>query len=409
MKVGIYCEFYDGNTIGGREYIAAVLCEWLTKRGNEVELIHHSLSLQSEDLAQRFGMRAEDFRLRYLPTRPRAKLFSPWRKLARIEWEKSFSAPYDLFIAVVHDVPLRCYAPHGVLMVLFPFVKPFGWWGDWRTFGFGRLFVWMTLHQWRYRFGWQARLASFGTKTSISKYSRHWTRRRWRVNSQVVYPPAEVSREEIQCGEKENLILAVGRFAITGVLKRQRELMLIFRQMVKADSLGWRFVCAGGIGGSPLEREYLEKVRRLGEGVGGEVYPGLPHAELQSLYQRAKIFWHAAGLGTDPRIHPELSEHYGIATVEAMFAGCVPVVINRGAQPEIVEHGVSGFLWNTREELQSYTGQIMADESLRERMSSAAKERAKTFSKARFESCIAEILPETGAEAVGRIVEGAGS
>jgi glycosyltransferase involved in cell wall biosynthesis len=67
-----------------------------------------------------------------------------------------------------------------------------------------------------------------------------------------------------------------------------------------------------------------------------------------------------------------------------MGAGCVPVVINKGGQPEIVEHGVSGFVWNTVEELKRYTSLLAEDECLWAKMSAAAQSRAQAFSRERF-------------------------
>lgn len=110
----------------------------------------------------------------------------------------------------------------------------------------------------------------------------------------------------------------------------------------------------------------------------------MPRDELKTLYAKAKIFWHAAGLGEDEHRAPELAEHFGITTVEAMAGGCVPVVIRKGGQPEIVEHGVSGFLWDTIEELHTYTQRLMSDEALRLKMSAAAFTRAQRFSRSRF-------------------------
>jgi glycosyltransferase involved in cell wall biosynthesis len=104
---------------------------------------------------------------------------------------------------------------------------------------------------------------------------------------------------------------------------------------------------------------------------------------VSDLYGRARLFWHAAGFGSADS-SPESSEHFGISTVEAMSAGAVPIVINKGGQPEIVEHGVSGFLWNTLDELREYTRLLAADEPLRLRMSNAARERAELFSRSRF-------------------------
>jgi len=67
-----------------------------------------------------------------------------------------------------------------------------------------------------------------------------------------------------------------------------------------------------------------------------------------------------------------------------MAAGCVPVVINKGGQREIVHHGVNGFHWETLEELKHYTEKLIKDASLRRTMSEAARARAKFFSRDAF-------------------------
>ena len=73
----------------------------------------------------------------------------------------------------------------------------------------------------------------------------------------------------------------------------------------------------------------------------------------------------AAGYGVDEAAYPQNLEHFGIVTVEAMSYGCVPVVINKGGQAEIVQHGVNGFLWNSLEELAEYTLLLAQNEPLR--------------------------------------------
>jgi glycosyltransferase involved in cell wall biosynthesis len=107
-------------------------------------------------------------------------------------------------------------------------------------------------------------------------------------------------------------------------------------------------------------------------------------AELKRAYERAKIFWHATGYGEDDLRRPDLAEHFGMATAEAMAAGCVPIVINRGGQREIVEHGVNGFLWDTVEELKEYTLRLTHDDRLLTRMSESARRRAQCFSRENF-------------------------
>ena len=73
--------------------------------------------------------------------------------------------------------------------------------------------------------------------------------------------------------------------------------------------------------------------------------------ELRSLFARASVYWHATGLGEDPELHPERMEHFGIATVEAMSAGAVPVAIGVAGQLEVFDDGVEGFHFHDLDEL----------------------------------------------------------
>ncbi|HEX5798193.1 MAG TPA: glycosyltransferase [Candidatus Saccharimonadales bacterium] len=79
------------------------------------------------------------------------------------------------------------------------------------------------------------------------------------------------------------------------------------------------------------------------------------YSELKSLFNKAFIYWHATGYGSDPDEYPEKQEHFGITTVEAMSAGCIPVVIDSAGQQETVSHAENGFLWNSKNELIKYT------------------------------------------------------
>lgn len=47
-------------------------------------------------------------------------------------------------------------------------------------------------------------------------------------------------------------------------------------------------------------------------------------------------------------------EPFGMAVIEALACGTPVVAMNRGAMPEIIEHGVNGFLANTEEEFNEY-------------------------------------------------------
>jgi glycosyltransferase involved in cell wall biosynthesis len=231
-------------------------------------------------------------------------------------------------------------------------------------------------HTWE----WKQRLASYQATISISEYTQLWTSRRWGVDSVVVPPP-------VQCAfagaPKGPLVMSVGRFAGGRHSKRQEEMTRTFAELVRDGFTGWRYLTVGGVSDAAVDQDYLRRVTAEAAGFPITIRCNAPREELSSHYASAAIFWHAAGYG-EPDEAPELAEHFGISTVEAMAAGCVPIVINRGGQREIVEHGVRGFLWNTLDELKHYTLLVARDQPLRARVAEAARQRAACFAPERF-------------------------
>jgi glycosyltransferase involved in cell wall biosynthesis len=104
------------------------------------------------------------------------------------------------------------------------------------------------------------------------------------------------------------------------------------------------------------------------------------------------LYWHAAGFGENINVYPEKAEHFGISTVEAMGAGCVPVVFNAGGQKEIIEDNKSGYLCNSMEDFISKTNALIKDENLLKKMSVSSAKRSKMFSGNRFCSELKNII-----------------
>ena len=75
-----------------------------------------------------------------------------------------------------------------------------------------------------------------------------------------------------------------------------------------------------------------------------------------------------------------------------MAGGCVPVVIAKGGQPEIVEDGACGVLWNNLGQLQDKTLKIIRDPKRMGEMAKRAIERSRLFSKERFEAKIKDLI-----------------
>ena len=219
-----------------------------------------------------------------------------------------------------------------------------------------------------------------------SEFTKRFLDPRVSKNSIVIYPP--VPPVQTDRGKKENLILSVGRFTGFHTAKKQHVLIEAFAQGLKDKKFnGWRLILAGVL--LPSDQDYFDKLKEVAKGLPITIEPNISHNNLINYYQRAKIYWHAAGYGeTDAR----WMEHFGITTVEAMSAGAVPVVFAGGGQQEIVEEGISGYLWHTTFELIERTTEIMRDTRVREAIRMQAQKRALTFHESKFTQSFDDLL-----------------
>jgi glycosyltransferase involved in cell wall biosynthesis len=187
---------------------------------------------------------------------------------------------------------------------------------------------------------------------------------------------------------KEHIILSVGRF-FRGLYNDKRYDILIesFKRLcARLPHTTWHYRLAGSCGKDGRSQQYLAELMRAAQGYPIYFSVNVPFDELKRHYNTATLFWHAAGYGVDEEKHPERAEHFGMSTVEAMSAGCVPVVVRKGGQKEIVSHGESGYLWDTVDELVGNSLQLIQDQRLLERLRSAARKRAGMFGRERFAS-----------------------
>ena len=151
--------------------------------------------------------------------------------------------------------------------------------------------------------------------------------------------------------------------------------------------MGWSLHLVGSALGG--DKDYLNELKKIADNLEVNFYPNLGYDELIRLYGESSIYWHASGYGEDD---PTKMEHFGISTVEAMAAGCVPVVIGKGGLLEIVDDGKNGFLWNNLHQLEDKSLQLISNQKLMLQMSSASIKKAGNFSKKSFESNIKRII-----------------
>jgi glycosyltransferase involved in cell wall biosynthesis len=227
-----------------------------------------------------------------------------------------------------------------------------------------------------------------------SKYTAHWIEKKWKFTPHKhIYPPVDMAPEEKEKCSKENIILSVARFEVSGS-KKQLEMVRTFLKLNRRfpDILKeWKLMI---VGGSPYENDYLKNVRETIKKSGAdniELKLNVSGDELKTIYKKSKIFWHLCGL---EQTDPSLVEHFGMTIVEAMQNRLVPIVFDGGGQREIVDHGSSGFRVQSTAQLMAFTMKIINEPELREELSRSAFERSKAFTRETFEKKVKEFFTE---------------
>jgi glycosyltransferase involved in cell wall biosynthesis len=227
-----------------------------------------------------------------------------------------------------------------------------------------------------------------------SQFTKKFIDKKFGVQSAVIYPPCFSSEETPkQNGQKNNTILTVGRYnelSDGSSFKKHEFLINAFKEMVDAGCTDWELVIVTSY--LPEHAEKVEEIAKTAKGYPIRILKNIAFEELAKLNQQCKIYWHAAGYGIDIAKHPELVEHFGITTVEAMHEGAVPIVVNKGGQAEIITDGENGYLWETKKDLIDKTKRVMKDTALQRTLAEAAMQRANDFTNEKFCESIHNLL-----------------
>jgi len=345
MKAGVYDPYLD--TLGGGERYTLTVASCLSKNGYKVDVFWDD-NLLKPKIEPRLGIKVEQ--INFVPN-----IFNKGSKVG-----KKGLKEYDL-IFFLSDGSLPFLASKRNIL---HFQVPF------HDIG-GRSLL--------NRF----KLRRINTVICNSHFTKRFIDKEYGVNSIVLYPPVAV--DLFKPTKKENIIISVGRFTDLLHNKRQDVLINEFKRMIKSNLSEfikeWKLIIAGG---DKEGKEFVAKLKKMAKGYSIEIITNPRFDYLKQLYGQAKIFWTAAGFGVDEEKEPEKVEHFGITTIEAMAAGCVPVVIRKGGQPEIVNNEVDGLLWEKEEELIGKTLSLIKDQKKLAKLAKKAQERAENFSQERF-------------------------
>jgi len=217
---------------------------------------------------------------------------------------------------------------------------------------------------------YHSRVSHIDRLLAVSDFTRHIVKEKWGRDSTILYPPCPVDLYDNLNLPKENLVITVGRMAPE-------------KRMELFSEIAWRlpdvkFVIIGSI--APGKESYYYKLRATAP--ANVSFAVSPLRKVRDILGRAKAYVHCAH-----------DEHFGITIVEAMAAGCVPIVHNSGGPREIVTENV-GYKWNKVDEAVQQVSNVIEKDEPRKELSKAAEFRSKQFGSDVFESSLANVLRE---------------
>jgi len=226
----------------------------------------------------------------------------------------------------------------------------------------------------------------------------------------VHWPPEIVGRGEPLKPPKESLVWCNSNYTRREILKRwgpeyKPEVVYppLWTDMYKTD-LGYDerpfdIVMFSRL--SPDKFTVLEalkgyKVAVIGSSYGYKppkwvkLWRGVPLKTVIEVLQHSKIYIHSKGFQTGKT--PSPPEHFGITIVEAMAAGCVPIVPKVGGPLEIVENEDYGFTFKSLPELKLKIELLLSNKEEWSYWSRRAAERAGDFDVKKIEEKVRRLL-----------------
>lgn len=155
-------------------------------------------------------------------------------------------------------------------------------------------------------------------------------------------------------------IILLGRFFEGIQCKRQFEAIKAFRQLkMRMPFHKLNLFLVGHV--VTGQQRYYEKLRKLAREVKNvELIANADPQTVEDTIRRADVVWSLTGLGGGDELqNPADAEHFGLALLECMSAGIVPVVTNRGGPREILNGFPEYLMIDSITELRDSTERVL--------------------------------------------------
>jgi glycosyltransferase involved in cell wall biosynthesis len=222
-------------------------------------------------------------------------------------------------------------------------------------------------------------LGKYSRKANVivcnSSLTPSYVERAWQRNDiKIIFPPVDTDKFEPLEKEADSI-------AIVGGIYSGKRPDFVIKALKKCKTRPILHI----VGITGRDPQYIDSLKILIKDLGLEqqvlLHPDASFEELKQVVGQSRAIISACE-----------GEAFGIAVVEGMASGCVPIVLRSGGPwDDVIEHGRYGFGYSTDDELAERIDAVLSDEGLFKEYSVAAQGRAKHFSDAEFRAKITEV------------------
>ena len=212
-----------------------------------------------------------------------------------------------------------------------------------------------------------------------SRYVARLIKMLWHGEALVLNPPVKIRDFEPHCmklfEERDDAVVMIGRIA------PEKRIEVVIDAIALTETKPILRV-VGGLTPTTMPYKQLLEKRAREKSVRVEFYTNVSREKLVRIATSSKVF-----------VHATVGEHFGIAVVEGMAAGC-PVIVHGSGGPyeDITDRGRYGLVYNTVEELVESIDRLITDEKTWRYYHRLSLERAKRYSEEEFAKRLLEIV-----------------
>lgn len=229
----------------------------------------------------------------------------------------------------------------------------------------------------------------------------------------ILHPPIdpyrEINKDNLPtiCVGKESLsscpikIMIIGRFSIGKINHGHYQALQIFRDLKTKTNKNIELIIAGNSHVGVESTLFIDRLKEesLSYNLTVKFIVNGSPSEVEEALASSSILWHLSGIKQSSSSSTEnlkqggiddssSLEYFGIAIVEAMGVGLIPIVLNKGGTKDIIEHKVNGILADNGSDFIKQTLYLI-NEATNEQINSLRLEGLKTaasFHSSKFKS-----------------------